>query len=92
MYKNILMENIEMRVLIEVSWITPSDSGGPDAVDIIEEETSVSEIEDRYSTDDTARFIDNTWRWMNEMYNIPSPTSVKDFELKLKFREKIQNI
>jgi hypothetical protein len=80
-----------MIVEIQVSWATPSDSGGPDAVDIIEEEMSVSEIEDRYSTDDTARFIDNAWRWMNEMYNIPSPTSVKNFELTFVFSEKNTN-
>lgn len=77
---------------IEISWIvTDEDTGQDSGVQIIEDGIEVSEIEDRYSVSDTATAIDMAWRWINEMYNIPSPTSVKDFELKIKFRGQHNN-
>ena len=76
---------------IEVSWIETDIDSGQDSVQIIEDGIEVSEIEDRYSVSDTATAIDMAWRWINEMYNIPSPTSVKDFELKIKFRGQHNN-
>ena len=80
------------KVEIEISWIETDEVSGQDSREIIEDGMNVSAIEDRYSVHDTAKAIDMAWRWINEMYNIPSPTSVKNFELKIKFREKIQNI
>lgn len=92
MYKNILMENIEMKVQIEASWLETDKDSGQETVGIIEDGVEVSDIEDRYSVSDTATAIDMAWKWINEMYNIPSPTSVKNLELRIKFIEKIQNI
>ena len=80
------------KVEIEISWIETDEVSGQDSREIIEDGMYVSVIEDRYSVHDTAKAIDMAWRWINEMYNIPNPTSVKNFELKIKFREKIQNI
>lgn len=77
---------------IEISWIeTDEDSGQDSGVQIIEDGIEVSEIEDRYSVSDTSTAIDMAWKWINEMYSIPSPTSVKDFELKIKFRVQHNN-
>ena len=80
-----------MYAKIEVSWIETDIDSGQDSVQIIEDGIEVSEIEDRYSVSDTATAIDMAWRWINEMYSIPSPSSVKDFELTVKFRGQHNN-
>jgi len=75
-----------MSVVIHISWIVTDEVSGQDSVQIIEDGIEVSDIEDRYSVSDTAKAIDIAWKWINEMYNIPSPESVKNFELKIKFK------
>ena len=75
------------KVQIEISWIETDEVSGQESVQIIEDDIAISGIEDRYSVSDTAKAIDMAWKWINEMYNIPSPTSVKNFELTVKFRE-----
>jgi len=76
-----------MRVLIEVTWKEYDESSEEDRLHEIKDGISVREIEDRYAVEDTAKACDIAWRWINEMYVIPSPSSVKDFELKLKFKK-----
>lgn len=76
-----------MKALIEISWIEIDEVSGQESVQIIEDGIGVGEIEDRYSVDDTAKACDIAWRWINEMYVIPSPAAVKDFELKIKFKK-----
>lgn len=72
---------------IEISWIVTDEDTGQDDVHNIEDGITVSEIEDRYSVSDTATAIDMAWKWINEMYNIPSPSSVKNFEIKIKLKK-----
>ena len=72
---------------IEISWIVTDEDTGQDDVHNIEDGIKVSEIEDRYSVSDTATAIDMAWKWINEMYNIPSPSSVKNFEIKIKLKK-----
>ncbi len=71
---------------IEISWIVIEDTG-QESVEIIEDGIEVSDIEDRYSVSDTATAIDMAWKWINEMYSIPSPSSVKNFEMKIKLKK-----
>ena len=72
---------------IEISWIVTDEDTGQDDVHNIEDGIEVSDIEDRYSVSDTATAIDMAWKWINEMYNIPSPSSVKNFEIKIKLKK-----
>lgn len=76
-----------MKALIEVTWKEYDESSEEDRLHDIQDGISVGVIEDRYSVDDTAKACDIAWRWINEMYVIPSPASVKDFELKIKFKK-----
>ena len=76
-----------MYAVIEISWLETDIDSGQDSVQIIEDGIEVSEIEDRYSVSDTATAIDMAWKWINEMYNIPRPSSVKNFEIKIKLKK-----